>query len=83
MKQIAIKLDEATHKAAKIRAVMQDKSFMQYVIDLIKKDLATKMSKHADFGETRDCSTEKPANSRNPSDIISDSALKCKEEIFL
>ena len=42
MKQIAIKLDEATHKAAKIRAVMQDKSFMQYVIDLIKKDLATK-----------------------------------------
>ncbi|CCX98124.1 unknown [Enterocloster bolteae CAG:59] len=42
MKQIAIKLDEATHKAAKIRAVMRDKSFMQYVIDLIKKDLATK-----------------------------------------
>lgn len=42
-----------------------------------------KMSKHADFDETRDCSTQKPVNTRNPSDIISDSALKCKEEIFL
>lgn len=42
MKQITIKLDESTHKAAKIRAVMQDKSFMQYVIDLIKQDLETK-----------------------------------------
>lgn len=40
------------------------------------------MSKHADFGETRDCSTQKPANNRNLSDIISDSALKCKEEYF-
>lgn len=42
MKQITIKLDETTHKAAKIRAVMQDKSFMQYVIDLIEEDLETK-----------------------------------------
>lgn len=41
------------------------------------------MSKHADFGETCDCSTQKPTNSRNPLDIISDSALKRKEEIFL
>ncbi|MEW4414403.1 hypothetical protein [Clostridium sp. AN503] len=42
MKRVTVILDEATHKAAKIRAVMQDKSFMQYVIDLIKQDLATK-----------------------------------------
>ena len=42
MKQITIKLNETTHKAAKIRAVMQDKSFMQYVVDLIKQDLETK-----------------------------------------
>lgn len=42
MKQITIKLDEVTHKAAKIRAVMQDKSFMQYVADLIKQDLEIK-----------------------------------------
>lgn len=42
MKQITIKLDETTHKAAKIQAVMQDKSFMQYVVDLIKQDLETK-----------------------------------------
>lgn len=41
------------------------------------------MSKHTDFGETCDCSTQKPAKNRNPSDIISDSALKRKEEIFL
>lgn len=42
MKQITIKLDESIHKDAKIRAVMLDKSFMQYVIDLIKQDLETK-----------------------------------------
>lgn len=42
-----------------------------------------KMSKHADFGETRDCSTQEPASNRNPSNIISESVLKCKEEIFL
>lgn len=42
MKQVTIKLDETIHKAAKIEAVMQDKSFMQYVIDLIQKDLETK-----------------------------------------
>ena len=42
MKQITLKMDDKTHKAAKIVAVTQDKSFMQYVIDLIKKDLETK-----------------------------------------
>jgi len=42
MKQITIKLDEETHKAGKVEAVLQDKSFMRYVVDLIKKDLATK-----------------------------------------
>lgn len=42
MKRVTVILDEATHKAAKIRAVMQDKSFMQYVIDLIKQDLEAK-----------------------------------------
>lgn len=42
MKQITLKMDEKTHKAAKINAVMQDKSFMQYVVDLIQKDLETK-----------------------------------------
>ena len=29
-------------KAGKIRAIMQNKSFMQYVVDLIKKDLDNK-----------------------------------------
>lgn len=39
MKQITIKLNEEIHKAGKIKAIKQDKSFMQYVVDLIKKDL--------------------------------------------
>ncbi len=42
MKQITIKLDETTHRAAKIKAVTQDESFMQYVVNLIKKDLELK-----------------------------------------
>lgn len=42
MKQITIKMTDEMHKTAKIEAVMQDKSFMQYVIDLIRKDLETK-----------------------------------------
>lgn len=42
MKQITIKMNDEMHKTAKIKAVMQDKSFMQYVIDLIQKDIETK-----------------------------------------
>lgn len=42
MKQITLKVDDQIHKAAKIKAVMQGKPFMQYVLDLIKKDLETK-----------------------------------------
>ena len=42
MKQLTVRLDDDLHKAAKIRAVMQDKSFMLYVVDLIKKDLDNK-----------------------------------------
>ena len=42
MKQITIRLDEDTHKAAKIEAVKQDMSFMQYVVALIQKDLDIK-----------------------------------------
>lgn len=41
-----------------------------------------KKSKHTDFGETCVYSDEKPVNNRNPSIIISDSALNCKEEDF-
>lgn len=39
MKRVTIILEDEVHKAAKIKAVMQDKSFMQYVLDLICKDL--------------------------------------------
>lgn len=42
MKQVTLRLDDDLHRAAKIRAVMQDKSLMRYVVDLIKKDLETK-----------------------------------------
>lgn len=42
MKRITVVLEDEMHKAAKIRAVMQDKTFMQYVVDLIQKDLETK-----------------------------------------
>ena len=42
MKQITIRLDDDLHKEAKIKAIMQNKSFMQYVVDLIEKDLETK-----------------------------------------
>ncbi len=42
MKQLTVRLDDELHKSAKIKAVMEDKSFMQYVVDLIKKDLGNK-----------------------------------------
>lgn len=42
MKQVTLRLDDDLHKRAKIRAVMQDKSLMRYVLDLIKKDLEIK-----------------------------------------
>lgn len=49
MKQITIKLNEDVHKAGKIEAIKQDKSFMQYVVDLIQKDLETKRSNDVSF----------------------------------
>lgn len=42
MKQVTVRLDDDLHRAAKIKAVMKDKSLMQYIVDLIKKDLETK-----------------------------------------
>lgn len=42
MKRVTIVFDESIHKAAKIKAVTNDKSLMQYVVDLVKKDLETK-----------------------------------------
>lgn len=42
MKQITLRLDDELHKEGKIRAIMLNKLFMQYVVDLIKKDLETK-----------------------------------------
>lgn len=60
MKRATIVLEDSVHKAAKIKAVMQDKTFIQYVADLVaedvRKDLQTKKSKHDKFGDRRDCS---------------------------
>ena len=42
MKQIILKVKGETHKAARIKALMLDKSLMQYVIDLMEKDLDNK-----------------------------------------
>lgn len=42
MKRITIVLEDETHKAAKIQAVIQDKTFTQCVTDLVRKDLETK-----------------------------------------
>lgn len=45
MKQITIKLNEEIHKAGKIEAINQNMSFMQYIVNLIQKDLEAKKSK--------------------------------------
>ena len=42
MKQIILKVKDETHKAARIKALMLDISLMQYVIDLMEKDLGNK-----------------------------------------
>lgn len=39
MKRITVILDDDVHKAAKIEAVTQDKSLIQYVAGLIEKDV--------------------------------------------
>ena len=44
MKRATIVLADNVHKAAKIKAVMQDKSFIQYVADLVKKDVQKDLS---------------------------------------
>jgi len=42
MKQITIRLDDETHKALRYLSIDIDKSINEYVIDLIKKDLANR-----------------------------------------
>lgn len=42
MKQVTIRMDETLHKAAKIKAITLGKSFMQYIVELIEKDLQKK-----------------------------------------
>lgn len=66
MKRATIVLEDSVHKAAKIKAVMQDKSFIQYVADLVKQDVQ-KRSKHP---PTKVCvySKRKPINYRNSID---------------
>ena len=39
MKRATIVLEDSVHKSAKIKAVLQDKSFIQYVADLVKQDV--------------------------------------------
>ena len=62
MKCVTIVLEDSVHKAAKIKAVMQDKSFIQYVAELVErdvqKDLEAKKSKHSNFGEWCVCSNK-------------------------
>lgn len=45
MKRSTIVLEENVHKAAKIKAIMQDKSFVQYVADLVRKDVEKDLQK--------------------------------------
>lgn len=42
MKQVMVKLEEEMQKEARIEAIRQNKTFTQYVSDLVKKDLASK-----------------------------------------
>lgn len=42
MGRLIIPLEDDLHKAAKIEAIMQDKSLIEYVTELIQKDLKTK-----------------------------------------
>lgn len=39
MKQVTIRMDEAMHKAAKIKAITLEKSLATYITELIEKDL--------------------------------------------
>lgn len=39
MKRTTIMLEDAVYKAAKVKAVMSDKTFAKYVAELIEKDV--------------------------------------------
>lgn len=42
MKKIGFELSSELYKAIKIRAIQLDKSIKDYILDLVKKDLAKK-----------------------------------------
>ena len=42
MKRATIVLEDSVHKAAQLKAVMQEKAFIQYGADLVKPDVQKK-----------------------------------------
>ena len=86
MKRATIVLEDSVHKAAKIKAVMQDKSFIQYVADLVEedvqKDLQVKKEQTHQLWSACDCSKKKPVNGISMF-IIRDSSPKIKENLKL
>ncbi|MGP8315007.1 plasmid partition protein ParG [Enterocloster aldenensis] len=45
MKRITVVLDDDIHKAAKVKAVLQDTSIIKYIADLVEKDLKENVKK--------------------------------------
>ena len=51
MKVLSVKIEDDLHKQLKLLAIHQEKTMAEIVINLIRKELETKKSNHADFGE--------------------------------
>lgn len=51
MKLLSVKIDDDLHKRLRLYAVNQDRTVTDIVVELVKKELETKKSNHANFGE--------------------------------
>ncbi len=51
MKRVGIIMDDDLHKQLRIYAVKMDKSVKDIIVELVKKEVETKKSKHSKFGD--------------------------------
>lgn len=65
MKLLSVKLEDELHKQLKLLAVNEGRTVSGIITELVRKELETKKSNHAKFGDRRDCSKPETCKPRN------------------
>lgn len=65
MKRVGLIMDDELHKQLKHLAVNEGRTVTDIIVELVKTEVETKKSSHAEFGDLRDCSKPETCKPRN------------------